>query len=71
MNGKVKDKSNRMQLFLIEKFINGINDDSVTREIMKEVRIIKNTSAITSGEVLLLVKREEAQRSQTGVIENF
>ena len=56
--------------FQKEYFIDGINDDAATSEIIKELTTIK-TRDITSDEVLLLAKEVMAQRLQTAMLENL
>ena len=49
---------------LKEQFINGINDEIMTAEIMKELTTIGKISDITSEQVLSKAKRVEARRDQ-------
>ena len=47
------------------QFINRINDEIVTKEIIKEVTTIRETSDITSEQVLHWAKRLEAWRPRS------
>ena len=47
-----------------------MNDESITAEIIKEMMVLKDTSEVSSEQVLAWAKRVEAQRSQNAVLEN-
>ena len=53
MDGQTKDKGNGLQVQrnktrLKEQFINGINDQTMIAETIREQTVIKDTSEITS-----------------------
>ena len=56
---------------LKEQFINGIKSDAVTCENCKEFTVVKNASEIIGDTVLISVRRVEAQRSRTEMLENL
>ena len=49
---------------LKEKFITGINNKAMTFEIIKEFTEIKSISEVRSEQVIALIQRVEAQRSE-------
>ena len=51
-----------------EKNINGINNNVLTSEIIKELTAIKNTRKVTSEQVLAGAGRTEAQKSQKATL---
>ena len=54
-----------------EEIINGTNIKVMTADIFKELTAIKDSSAVTSEQVLLWAKTVEAKRSQTAMLERF
>ena len=46
----------------------GINDEFMTAEKIKELKVTKDMSAITCKQVLLWAKQIEAQESQTAML---
>ena len=53
---------------LKEQFIHSLNDKHMLEEITKELTATKNDDHITSGCMLMQVKRVEAQRPQAAVL---
>ena len=49
---------------LKEQFINGIDDEEIMQDIIKELTTQKNTQEIDSEQVLLWAYRVEAQRAK-------
>ena len=47
---------------LKEQFINGLNDNSMTREIIKELTPLSGMSSATGNQILAWAKRVKAQR---------
>ena len=62
-----KDNDSRLK----EQFINDINDEVMTAEIVNELSTIKYTSETTSGVLLLWVKAIENQRLQMAMLESL
>ena len=54
---------------LKEQFVNGINDDDMMTDIIREWTAIKKTNEVTSEQVLAWTRRMEAQRTQKTLIE--
>ena len=53
---------------LKEQFIHGLNDKHMLEEIIKELMVTNNDDHMTSGSVLALAKRVEAQIVQAAVL---
>ena len=51
--------------------MNGINDQAMMAEIIKELTTIKNTTEIISKKKLSLAKWIEAQRSQEAILDRL
>ena len=60
MSVNIKKKDRRLKRL----FINGINDQEITIERVKELTATKNTSDVSSRQVLSWAKYIEIQRSQ-------
>ena len=53
-----------MDRYIKEQFINGLNDDGMIVEIIKELTSINDTRPVTSEQVLAWARRVEAERAQ-------
>ena len=58
-------------MWLKEQFINGLNDDTIIAKIIKELTALKDTSKVSSEEVLMWTLRVGVQRAQKTVLENI
>ena len=64
---KYKENEGRLK----EQFINGLNDKAITVKITKKLMVPKDTSKVTSDQVLVWGQRVKAQRSQKALLENI
>ena len=62
MDGNTNGSSNRVDRQLKEQFIHSLNDNNILEEMIKELMTVRGDDQITSGNVLALAKRVEAQR---------
>ena len=65
--GKYKENDRHLK----EQFINGINDDDMTVDVIKELTTKKDMSTIISEQVLLWAKLIRAHTSQSAMLENL
>ena len=56
---------------LKEQFINGLNDDFINREIIKELTAINYTNSVTSRQALEWAKILEMHRSEMVMLESL
>ena len=61
----------RMWRKLKETFTNGLDDETIIVEIIKELTTLKDTSEASSEQVLMWIQKEEAQRAQNEVLDNI
>ena len=54
-----------------EQFINSPNDKNITAEKIKELTALKDTSGVSSEQVLISAQRVEVQRLQKAVLDNI
>ena len=56
---------------LKEQFINGLNNETITAKIIKELTALKDMSGVISEQVLIWAQRVEAQKVQMVVLDNI
>ena len=56
---------------LKEQFINSMNYEVMTADIIKELTALKDTAKLKSKQILIWAKRVEAQRLQTVMLESI
>ena len=64
---KYKEYDRRLK----EQFINGLDDETIIVEIIKELTALKETSEVSSEQTLMGAQRIEAQRAQKDVLDNI
>ena len=64
---KCKENDRRLK----EKFNNGMNDEAIAAEIIIELTVLKDTSEVSSEQVLVRVQSVEVQRAQKAVLESI
>ena len=56
---------------LKEQFISGMNGDAITAETTKEFMVLKDTTAVSSAQVLSLAQMVKVQRVWKTVLDNL
>ena len=64
---KYKEYDRRLK----EQFINGLVDENMEEEIIRELTASKDTSEVISKQILLLAQRMEVQKVQKEVSDNI
>ena len=56
---------------LKEQIINSLDDENMVEEIIRELKALKDTSEVSSEQILLWIQRVETQRAQKEVLDNI
>ena len=64
---KYKEYERRLK----EQFSNGLDDKNIIAEIMKELTALKDTSEVSSEQILMWDHRADAQEAQREVLDNI
>ena len=67
--GECKNQENDRRLK--EQFINGMNDEAITAKIIKGLMAIRDTSEVSSGQVIVWALRVGAPRPQKAVLDHI
>ena len=66
-----RNKNQEYNRGLKEQLINGLNDETITDEIIKELTVIKDTSKLSAEKVLVWGQTVEVQREQRAVSDDI